>query len=362
MRIAIACCGLEHVRRGYESFARELFDALSTKGDVVLFKGSGKSGGKEIVVPCIRRDFLERFMAPERAFYYEQISFAVALIPYLAMRKIDVLHYSEGNVGNALARLVRWTGLHVKLVQSNGGPVHPRHFRPEVFIHQVSKQGLDEATYWGVAPDRMSLIPYGIESSNFRTTIERQELRKQFDLPLDRFIILSLAAFKKKHKRIDYLIREVAALKDPSNFLCMAGEPTEDFPELKEIATRLLPNQHVFLTVPRREVPKLLASADLLVHGAVHEGFGMVLLEALSAGTPVMCHNSDHFKWVLGDAALYVDMNEDGALTAAIRKLRTQSGDIERLSALGKLRIDTLYDWNVIAARYFEMYHSAMKI
>ena len=93
MRVAIACCGLEHVHRGFEAFSRELFTALTGRTDVILFKGSGKSLPNEIVVPCLRRDFLMRFMNPLRAFYWEQITFTIALIPYLILNNVLLLAF-----------------------------------------------------------------------------------------------------------------------------------------------------------------------------------------------------------------------------------------------------------------------------
>jgi glycosyltransferase involved in cell wall biosynthesis len=360
MRIAIACCGLEHVRRGFESFSQELFNALSGSADVILLKGSGERRSKEIVIPCLRRDFLERFMNPERAFYWEQITFAIAVLPYLILKRVDIIHYSEGNVGNALARFLRWTGSRVRLLQSNGGPLNPRAFRPETFIHQVCKAGLDQALDFGIPAARMHLIPYGIAVERFRATKAREIERQQFGLPQDKFLILSLAALNKEHKRLDYLIREVAALQDASVFLCMAGEPTSETPELKELAAKLLPDCHAFITVPRAMIPELLASADLFVLTSIHEGFGMVLIEACSAGVPVVCHDSAHFKWILEDAALYTDMAAIGALTATIREASGHQEMLRRLSAVGRERVESCYNWKVLVPRYIEMYRSIM--
>jgi len=358
MRVAIACCGLEHVHRGFESFSKELFAALSGPADVILFKGSGKSKPNEIVVPCLRRDFLRRFMNPLKAYYWEQVTFAIALIPHLILRRIDIVHYSEGNMGNLLARLLRWSGSRVKLLQSNGGPIDPKHFRPEVFIHQVCKTSLDQALEYGIAPARMHLLPYGIDPEKFRSTGSVFPARSRLGLPQDKFLVLSLAVLKRDHKRLDYLIREVAALRDPSVFLCMAGEPSSETAGLKELAAELLPGCHTFITVPRDTIPELLAVSDLFVLASLNEGFGMVLIEACSAGVPVICHNSSHFQWVLGDAALYADMAATGALTFAIQHATGQKETLRRLSALGKTRVDNFYSWKVLVPRYIDMYRS----
>jgi glycosyltransferase involved in cell wall biosynthesis len=358
MRVAIACCGLEHVHRGYESFSRELFSALDGRADVILFKGSGKRRPNEIVVPCVRRGFLQRFTHPQAAFYWEQVTFAIALIPYLILNKIDIVHYSEGALGNVLACYLRWTGSRIRLLQSNGGPQHPGHFPPEAFIHQVCKTGLDDALEYGIPPWRMHLIPHGIAPERFQETRTREIERIRFALPQNKFLILSLSALRRQHKRIDYLIREVAALHDASVFLCMAGEPTPETSQLRELAAKLLSGCHTFITVSRERIPELLASADLFVLPSLEEGFGIVLIEACSAGVPVVCNNSAHFRWVLGDAALYTDMAEPGALTVKLQEAIGRKEMLHRLGVLGKERVQDCYSWQVLAPRYLDMYRS----
>jgi glycosyltransferase involved in cell wall biosynthesis len=360
MRVVIACCGLEHTRRGYEAFSRELFGALSGHLDVTLCKGSGSRRPREVIVPCLRRDFLAHFMSPGRAFYWEQITFAFALIPYLFLRRVDLVHFSEGNMGNALARLVRWAGLRTRLLQSNGGPLHPRSFRPEVFIHQVMQDGLDQAIDWGIPPARMHLEPYGINPEKFRLSLQKEDAREKLGLPRDKFLILSLAALNRRHKRLDYLICEVAALQNQDVFLCMAGEPEAETEDLRELARQLLPGRHGFMTVPRARIPELLATADLFVHTALHEGFGMVLLEACAAGAPVACHNSPRFQWIMGDAALYTDMAAPGALTRNLSDFIVHEDRHRRLSDLGAARIESFFDWKVLAPRYIAMYEAVL--
>src|SRR3954452_22897212 len=57
-RVLLACSGLEHAHRGYESFARECFVRLrdDPRLDLWLVKGSGPAGDREHSVPSLKRD------------------------------------------------------------------------------------------------------------------------------------------------------------------------------------------------------------------------------------------------------------------------------------------------------------------
>src|SRR5713226_3667439 len=58
VKIGIACSGLDHIRRGFETFAEDLFRMMQTEKDldVVLFKGNGRRAPREEVLWNIPRD------------------------------------------------------------------------------------------------------------------------------------------------------------------------------------------------------------------------------------------------------------------------------------------------------------------
>jgi 1,2-diacylglycerol 3-alpha-glucosyltransferase len=350
MRVAIICTGLDHTRRGFETFSSGLFGALFGHLDVILFKGSGRRLPGQVVVPCLRRD------VSERSYLLEQRTFAVSVFPRLLLGKFDLVHYSDPSLGNALWHLRRWTRARMPLLFSNGGPSYPWSFKPDTYIHQVAPVHYKEACRSGMASDRMHLVPYGINIEEFIPHSSKLVVREKFGIPADSIVVLSASALNISHKRLDYLIQEVESLGE-NYFLCMAGERTDETERIKELASAILPGRHLILSLDRSEMPELFSAADIFVHCAIYEGFGLVLLEAMAAGLPVIAHDSDHFRWLLDEAGIFPDMTLPGALASVLGPMTNDINAIENLRRKGYGRVQA-FDWQNLVPRYIAMYEA----
>src|SRR5438067_383671 len=92
-RVLLVCSGLDHARRGFESFARECFEALRDDPgvDIELLKGSGPNARRERALPSLRRDNrLVRAAARMKGvppFRVEGFAFGFSLQPVIVRRK-----------------------------------------------------------------------------------------------------------------------------------------------------------------------------------------------------------------------------------------------------------------------------------
>jgi glycosyltransferase involved in cell wall biosynthesis len=93
----------------------------------------------------------------------------------------------------------------------------------------------------------------------------------------------------------------------------------------------------------------LMARAEALVFFSLFEGFGIPLLEAFRAGTPVLCSDRTSLPEVGGDAVLACDPTDPSLMAAALGRIVRDRGLRDRLAARGRERF-SLYDWRSSAA------------
>lgn len=93
----------------------------------------------------------------------------------------------------------------------------------------------------------------------------------------------------------------------------------------------------------------LLRRARALIFFSLFEGFGMPLLEAFAAGTPVACSNSSSLPEVAGDAALLADPADPRAMSEAMHRIAGDDALRARLVQRGKERLK-LHSWEASAA------------
>jgi phosphatidylinositol alpha-mannosyltransferase len=134
-------------------------------------------------------------------------------------------------------------------------------------------------------------------------------------------------------------------------------EVLEDVPD--EIASRI-----TFLgLVSEEEKPRMLRSVDVYVAPNMGgESFGMILTEAMAAGTPVVASDLDAFRRVLeqGRVGALFPVGNAGALADTLADLLDNPARRADLVAQAKEAVAT-YDWPVIAARVLEVYNLAIE-
>ena len=368
IKVFIVSPGLGHIKRGIEAWNQECFNALAQVDslDITLFKGGGNAAKKEIPLGNLPRQhqvtmqISKVFRRVERKdpYFLEQVSFFLSLLPHIYFKRPDVIYFLDVNLGTFLWRWRQFTKQNYKLLFCNGGPCLPSCFYRWNYIQQVVPMHLKTALAEGVPAEKQSLIPHGIHMSSELQMLaprEREALRQKLELPKLRPLILSVAAINKSHKRMDYVIREIASLPEPRPYVLLVGQQDDESPGIIRLANELLGSDNFQIrTVARSEVSDYYMSADAFVLGSIREGFGLVFLEAMSYGLPCLAHDYEVTHFILGREGYLGNFELPGGLSSLVSQALAESNDI----AKRHLRHQTIYDrfsWEKLRPDYVEL-------
>lgn len=368
LKVYFACTGLGVINRGIETFARECFDGLKgVEGlDITLFKGAGEEREKEKVLWNISRNselapFLGKFIS-RNGYVIEQLSSFLPFAYAIKKGKPDLVFYSDSNLGFQLYWWRRQIGVPYRLLFSNGGPCNPPFTRTD-HIHQVTPYYRELALEAGEPKTKHSMVPYGIQvpaGPPLYDLEERQRIRQQLGLPCDRPLILSVGWISAQHKRMDYTIKEIAALPEPRPHLVMLGHIDEaSIPILRLAQEQLEENGFTARSVPYEQVTDYYQAADLFVLGSLQEGFGRVYLEALIHGLPCIVNDHPIMRYVLGDEGTFTDLSVPGSMSKGIFTL-LQKSLIPEVMIKRREFVRQRFSWERLAPDYLKMFRSCL--
>ena len=198
-------------------------------------------------------------------------------------------------------------------------------------------------------PGDYTLTPNGVDTQRFATA------EPLLDGSRPRVLFLSRI---ERRKGLEVLIQAMTRLRDLDVELVVGGSGPEER-AARALAERLQVPATFLGRVSDEEVPRLYRSADVYcAPGLGGESFGIVLVEAMAAGTPVVCSDLPGFRAVGGGAAELVPPGEAGPLADALRKVLT---DAALAGQMGKMssRMASAYDWSRLVVGVEALYERA---
>jgi 1,2-diacylglycerol 3-alpha-glucosyltransferase len=335
MKVALLCSGLGNVVRGHEVFARDLFTLLKESMDITLFRGGGEAAPKELVIDNIPRnaDCLDQVHVTASPKWVTSVqeqernriegeTFAYAALKPLLEGEFDLIHCLEREVCEIVYEQRHLFRRTPKILFSNGGAIPARDLPRCDFVQEHTELNLSHS-----AKGKSFMIPHGVDLSVFNSEC-RSDFRAQHGVPQDAFVVISVGAVSYGHKRMDYVVKEVAAV--PGAYLLVLGQETPDTPAIKALGERLMGDRVVFARLPHHDLPKAYAAANVFTLGSRFETFGIVYIEAMAMGLPVICSNHKNQRAIVKEG-IFIDVEEPGALTSAL-----QNTDRAGLAALGQ--------------------------
>lgn len=322
MRVLFALPGFHRYDRGAEVALLSVAQALAEAGHDVTVVGSGKERPSKAYrfrhVGAIRREVFERFpfFPPFRSeTAWEDATFAVNLLRFYRPADYDaVVTCSFPFTHLALRRLAGKRPLQVYVTQNGEWPAisqdaEYRAFGCDLLVCTNPDYFENNRRQWNCA-----LIPNGVDLSRF---MPGPGERERLGLPADGAIVLMVSAFIET-KRVMEGIRAVSAIDDAH--LVVAGDgPLRS--AAQDLAAKLMPDRFHRISLPAEDMPALYRSADAFLHMSLFESFGNVFLEAMASGLPVVAHDTERLRWIVGEKdAFLCDTQDDAALDRALRK------------------------------------------
>lgn len=162
---------------------------------------------------------------------------------------------------------------------------------------------------------------------------------------------------KKNLRALVQAFARVRAADGLAHRLVLAGVDCGEGPALLELAR----GAPVELTGYVTDVwlDELIAGAELLVHPSLYEGFGLVVLEAMARGTPVLAARATALPETGGDAAAYFDPSDPGDLDRQLRSLLCDRARLAELSVLGQARA-ARFSWERTARETADVYRELL--
>mgnify|MGYP001159162661 CR=1 FL=1 len=222
----------------------------------------------------------------------------------------------------------------------------------------------------GVSPDRISVIPPGVEPERFTAPVDVEATKKFFGLE-GRQVILFVGRLARRKGVKEFLqesLPEIVAAVPQACFVIVGANPTESLThrddmvtEIAAAASRLGLERRVILlgSLSDDDVVKLYQACDLVVLPALAtpddvEGFGIVLLEAAAAGKPVIATRVGGIPDAVeqGKSGLLVEAGDYDALRQATVDLLTDEQKRLTMGAFARQRLHEHFTWGKIMPMY----------
>jgi glycosyltransferase involved in cell wall biosynthesis len=352
---------------GVETNVREVARRLRAGGDDVSVFASdlydeGRWERRTSYPPTVDGIPVRRFPVTKRVVPFVTMPMMGGLIDALAAERFDVIHVHSHRYGHVLQASEVAHRRHVPFVVST-------HYHPADAADSGLRRGLlrCQDVIFGMtayrradalvvetereagllrefAPaDKIHVIPPGIDVAAWSRP--EADVAPQ-GLPVDYLVFAGRIA---PNKGLDVLLRALAALPESERpALVLVGRDWGERPALDALARQL--------GIAYRAV---LRGSSAFVLPSEWEAFGLVLLEAMAAGVPVVASAVGGVPEVLqnGAAGRLVPYGDVPALAAAIRELRSNPGERARLVAAGRVRAADL-DWSRSVELHRALYRS----
>lgn len=235
-------------------------------------------------------------------------------------------------------------------------------------------------SYPSIDPEKVHVVYNGIDIEEWKPTVDEDAVRALGIDPSRRSVVF--VGRITRQKGLPYLLRAVASLPEDVQIVLCAGAP--DTPEIMAEVTGLVESLResrqgvvwIDRMLSHGEIVNVLSSGTVFVCPSVYEPLGIVNLEAMACGIPVVGTKTGGIPEVVADGLtgriVPIDQVQDGSgtptdpdrfvadLAATLEEVLADEGLAKLMGRAGRLRVETEFTWDAIAQRTRQVYDEVL--
>jgi glycogen synthase len=239
----------------------------------------------------------------------------------------------------------------------------------------------DVLDLFDVDPDKVHVIHNGIDLNLYQPATSKQALT-DYGIDPDKPYVLFVGRITRQ-KGIIHLVRAIKDIDESAQIVLCAGAPDtpEIGAEMQQAVAEVQASRSDVLwiekMIPRDEVIQLYTHAAVFCCPSIYEPFGIINLEAMACGTPVVASAVGGIPEVVvdGETGLLVPLDQmkespfepidpqkfSRDLAEGINRLLRDEGLRERMAVAGRKRVEDHFSWSAIAERTAKLYRSLVR-
>jgi len=233
------------------------------------------------------------------------------------------------------------------------------------FFIAVTDRAKDALVIEGVPDEKITIIPIGVDLTRFKLAKpEKEKKREYYVKPEDTVaVFVGRLVWEKGVYDLIYALKKMVLYDEARHFkLLMIGEGPEQT-KIEKLVKELGLQDHVKVIgkIPYVKIHEIYQLSDLFILPSIptrswQEQFGMVLVESMASGKPIISTLSGSIPEILGDVGILVPPNDPLSLYQQIKRLVLSERLREKLGKKARKRAEKEFDSKKIAGRIKKVY------
>jgi glycosyltransferase involved in cell wall biosynthesis len=211
-------------------------------------------------------------------------------------------------------------------------------------------------------PDRVIELPFGVDHDRFSPGV-----KGEFGIPEGARVVGFVGGMDAAHafKGLPFLLKAIAMLPSDVHALLVGDGPQRLSFERQARDLGIIDRCHFAGRLPQERLPEAYRAMDVFSFASTSkaEAFGLVALEAMACGVPVVASNLPGVRSVVADnvTGLHIPHSDANALAEGLRRILDNPSLREGMSRAARERVISRYDWNRHVDELMKVYQDVIR-